>query len=181
MNEQTSTPNPLIGFIFPLAFLVYEFSPFNSPDDLILRLIIVVAAMAYYVWNVYLIHKFILERFNKYPYSARWASLANIIPVYNAYWMYKWVDNLWLYYDTKFAKSIFNRSMVHGLMIGGIALTRFDFAIGFAFFWSGVTFIIQGVNKFEIPINLQTDSIVNGNKTVTSENAKRLKIPDELR
>lgn len=151
MTDYPRIPPLALGYIFPVASLVYEFETLNDPDpnEFVFSITLTILASWYFVWHVYLLHRLIHARFEgRYPITARWAALAHFIPIYNAYWLYKWPQELSEFLLHKAKRHAFNTRLIHILTFGGpIVLKWFDYAIGFAIFWTAMVIMIRSVKR----------------------------------
>lgn len=183
MNEVSRIPNPIIGYLFPIIFLVYEFSEYGATDDLIIGISIVIMAWLYFIWNVYVMHKGVQSKFNyKYSITPLSAALRHFIPLYNAFWLYKWPNELESFIDSQINKPFFKIKKIHTFMIVGLALNRYDFAIGFAVFWYGFSLMTRQLNQlFDMTVLPVANSSAYLQEQWSNDIINNLKIPDSKR
>ncbi|MBI5475703.1 MAG: hypothetical protein HY964_03090 [Ignavibacteriales bacterium] len=148
MSEYPGIPNKYIGYLFSVAFLIYEFLTLEPPFDILTRLLIAITGWIYYLYLVYTIHEVMEVRYrNRYSVSSSKAMFMHLIPIYNVYWLYKWPTNLKEYIQRREQREFFNYRLVISFLFIGTTLTRFDFAIGYALLTTAMLILITGFQQ----------------------------------
>ena len=149
MMKNTKLLNPNIGYIFSIIFLIYEFYPSDEPDEIYIPLSIIILGWLFYLYSVYRILTAFYNHYSgKFQIKPLWGIVAHLIPIFNFYWLYKWPKSITDYVWRKEKYFLFDEKLVPSLLIVGVLLTRIDFAIGFAVFWTAMRIIIKRSHKF---------------------------------
>ncbi len=164
MKEYPSILNLYVGYFFAATFFGYEFFSLEAPYDLIVRLSIGLFGWLYFLYLVYTVHEVIEVRYSKqYPISPTKAMFTHLIPIYQVYWVYKWPRSLQDYIRRREQKDFFDSKVVVALLLGGTALTRFDFAIGYALVTTAMLILLKGIKELMLANDpdLMSPTIVN--------------------
>ena len=161
MKATTNLPNRNVGYLFSVIFLAYEIYIFDQPDEMQFALMIVISGWLFYLYSVFTVHKVVHEFYNnRYDINPIWGTLAHLIPFFNLYWVHKWPKNLADYVWKVDKHFIYDQKKIPWLMYSGLALTRFDFAIGYALIWTAMRIIMKGVDEFAL-IKLSPEMIAS--------------------
>jgi hypothetical protein len=148
MNPIPTIPNPINGYIFAVVALVMEFITIWNPNLVVLFILAIILAWAYYLWNVHMIHRVVINSIDpSHEITPGKAVGFHFIPVYNLFWLFKWPKELLsvILFNTK--DPGFRFGLTLGCIYAGIIFMRFDFAIGFAVFWTGISMMIRALNR----------------------------------
>jgi len=152
----------MLAFIFPIAFMFYEFQTFKEVQGIIIGLAIVLLGWSYYLFVVYRVHQIIQIRYdNQYDVSPNKAAFNHLIPFYNVFWLYKWSSSLFSFIEQKEKRVIAKKYAVIGSLMIGPPISRFDSAIGLAFTAYGLMILIREINQLDQP---QKIIVVSENK-----------------
>ena len=183
MDQRQRFPPVHLGYSMSIVFLAYEFMNFELWTGLIVRLSIVLAGLVYFVWHVYLIHKDVAALTSqKYQVSPALAMAKQLIPFYNIYWLYKWPSLLHEYLSLRAPMNTFSLRGVFVFLFGGILLARLDFALGYAFLWTGMVILIRHMQGLtDLPEALPPTIATSSPGDWSPELKARLYIPPEKR
>jgi hypothetical protein len=142
----TRVPWVWIGFIFPLVFLFSEFLLFIPGVEETqvngIFLIIVIAAMAFWLFCIYKMHK-ILNQIapHGYPVTPGEAVGKHFIPILNAIWVFQWPSEMSQYINGRGRVRMMSGKLI-GLLLLLSALLRFvDGAVGLAVTFGVTTYL----------------------------------------
>ena len=145
MKDYPSLPNPYIGYLFSVIFVVSVFNSYDKKTDYAIQLSIVLLSWIYYLYVVYTLHEDIQVRYNnQYKISPLTATLYHIIPFYNVYWLYKWTESYCTYVNTKENEKILNRYLIVLFIMSGPPLAKYDFVIAYTVTTTGLLLLIKG-------------------------------------
>ena len=159
MKEYPALPNRHLGYLFSVGFLIYEFTTLDQPDEIFIGLTIALTGWGYFMFVVYQIHKGMHIYYDgNYPTSPAKAAFMHIVPLYNLFWLYKWPGQMARFVWDRDRARIFPENTVAPLLLVGVLLSRFDYAIGYAILWTGVLLMLKGVEAFWNPLEKQYPS-----------------------
>ena len=147
MDQYPLIPNPLVGYLFSVGFLVYELVSPGSENDLFVRLFIAAFALLYYIYVVYTIHEVAEIRYKSRSLpSPTKAALLSLVPIYNLWWQYKWTSQLRTYIQDKDTVRPYDQR-AFALILIGLLINRYDFSIGYAITTTGLLFVLRTIRE----------------------------------
>jgi len=148
MSQYPAIPNQYIGYFFSVTFLIYEFLTLEPPYNFLAGLLIGISGWLYYLYFVYTIHEVMEVRYrNRYAISSSKAMFMHLVPIYNAYWLYKWPTSLKEYIQHREQREFFSYRLVITFLFIGTTLTRFDFALGYGIISTAMLVLIKGFKE----------------------------------
>ena len=150
MTTRISYPPVLLGYLFPVLFLAYEFMRLDETLSIVVGLGITLSGWGYFLWFVFLLHKDMAAlTLGWYPISAKEAFWKQVAPFYNVYWLYRWPTDVHSYLVDRIPNGVFSLRRAQIGLLGGLFLARLDFAIGFALLWSSMSAIVRTFQRQE--------------------------------
>ena len=142
----TRFPWVWLGFAFAVIFLTAEFLMFlpGFDEQLVqpIFLLIVIAAMAYWLFCVYKLHKIMNEIApHGYGISPGEAVGKHFIPILNAIWVFQWPSEMTDYINQRGRVRIISGKLIGLLLLLSVLLRFVDGAVGLAVTFGVTTYL----------------------------------------